>query len=73
MSDDLTYEDARRLARKLYGASADVEKVDGQAFPARVYVWSNGRRMLVNAGESYKEVLGSPPPAIDKPSRDNPQ
>lgn len=57
MKGDLQYEEARRQARGLLGASADVFLQKGHPFPARVGVWMKNRFILVGAGQTFIEAL----------------
>lgn len=52
-----TYEEARRAARKLLGAKADVEHKVGQPFPFRVGVQLDRHFVYVGLGNSYTEAL----------------
>lgn len=57
MSPDLQYEEARRQARSLLGATADVFFEKSKPFPARVGVWVKSRFVLVGVGLTFVEAL----------------
>lgn len=57
---ELDYAEAKRLARKMLGAHADVELVANSQlpfFPARVGVWVGRTFLMVGAGRTYREAL----------------
>jgi hypothetical protein len=56
-SPDYTYEDARRRARGLLGANADILVAKEGPYRVRVGVWVSSHFILVGAGESFREAL----------------
>jgi hypothetical protein len=56
-SPDYTYEDARRRARGLLGANADILVAKEGPYRIRVGVWVSSRFVPVGAGESFREAL----------------
>lgn len=57
----VTYEEARRQARAMFGQHADVEVKKGVPFPARVGVWTESRGIkrfvYVGLGDDLEKAL----------------